>query len=1500
MPTVTNVVFDKLLTKLFALGSIRGVVSSKVLVVRRSVNDKEYQFALSKREPAAAILPFNILWMPFDPQDTFYKKLLRRVAKEPEIGSSLKNTWKEVKSLDDILTEDEYFDIFDSTLRGDYSAQTPVTIYTASETVAGKMFLSVDNSSFYYPVAAGNNDTRLYNSRPPLSHVHSEFDNIPGNIISAFEGLVHLSTLNPPSVGDILVLINDYEAIWRKPVASDIVGYVSPVKSLEISCPASVLERTSVDVESSVVRFDGTTSDVTVITSFTVTGHSAVTIEGNTITVGEVEEATTVVISATYHDIVLNKTLVKQKDLVISNIPAVSSLEIESPSSMDELTSINLEAVAHFADGSSSNVTQVSWSVDKPSIASLTGSVLSAYDVSAGATRSVPIVVTAQYTDSSSVPITVTASKTIQIVDKNTLIPASVVIIGPSEVIEGTSVVYVPRVFYNNGLSDDLVLDSTIDASVIWMTPHQDLVFFSASQEKSVTVTFSHVLHTIQNAEINVQVTLGEHVLHATKGITVSENNVIQSFTLVGPSTIDENTYGQYDAVIEYDDGLTEIVSIDCVWSISLSNGVSNGNILAVRFDNSTHRLYVDDIFGNIENIRVKAEYTANDVTHQAEMSVLAVDDVRLYPESLEIVGPETLTELTSSSFSAVIVLQNGTRHTRQVTWQSLNTDLADFTGDLLTVYDISEDSTVDIRATYIEEYSENTITVSQTKTINLIYNPPVIIGIDLDTSSGSSTLNEKGEYSLVIHQRWSDGAITTVDNPQDIDGTVQFVLTPSISDILVNETADSWVLTTGNVIQNQNIRIVASWEDSDTSVEHSDVFDVVISATTPEIVSMSFDKDSPLDLTEFTTTSLTLSGVNEESTTVDLIKASNVIFEVTESRQGILLLNNSGDSLVITATNIDTAELPVLCTIQATYQQATTNITVNVKEEQLQYLRLDTENSVNSVTELSSVVMVLTAVFDSGNTYDVSKNSDVVWTTSNDQVATISDGILNTFNVTADSVVDVQAEYKGFTASVFDITVLFDAPDVTDLVMTLSSLTVTEDDEVTIESVIATFDDASSLEVKNDVAYTVTPETKGSVTGNILRFNDANIVEDTSITLQASYRGFTVDQSIQVTYVKKVVSVVCNVTNLSLFEEDSLEFDLIVTYDDQTTEDVTLSSDTTWSVSNSSVLTLSGNTCTALLVTEDTSCTLIGTWKTHTVNTEILVKDIVISFIEFVTSPETLVAGNTSPLVMIAHRNNNTSFVVPVTDIVFSSEHPEVADVEVANNTATLVANNVTEDIDVLISGDYLPEVAINDTISVHIQAIRPVSLDIQCLSTLDEESLGEIEIQVIASFNNDTELTLKPSDGLVVTSGDDNILGISVSTDSYKMTAKQITATTTVTLSASYQGIVETKDIQIINIPKVVSVSITSPLTAPQNMIDEGSSIQLSAVAVYDNGESVSVTSSSDTTWVSNKTNAATVTSSGLVRTYNVTDPPVVVNLTCVYKGVTGVYSLRVINNS
>lgn len=140
--------------------------------VRRTnaVLGKTTLIVVSHEEPYATPLPLNVVWACFTKSSPMYRKIYRRVSKEPNPAMGTNHTWVLLQSFDE-LWEDQYYDSGDEP---DSGGDVPI----ATTEIRGivKLSMSTDADNPDHPVVVSDTDPRNFDTRYPLLHdeMHAE------------------------------------------------------------------------------------------------------------------------------------------------------------------------------------------------------------------------------------------------------------------------------------------------------------------------------------------------------------------------------------------------------------------------------------------------------------------------------------------------------------------------------------------------------------------------------------------------------------------------------------------------------------------------------------------------------------------------------------------------------------------------------------------------------------------------------------------------------------------------------------------------------------------------------------------------------------------------------------------------------------------------------------------------------------------------------------------------------------------------------------------------------------------------------------------------------------------------------------------------------------------------------------------------------------------------------------------------------------------------------
>lgn len=239
----------------------------------------------------------------------------------------------------------------------------------------------------------------------------------------------------------------------------------------------------------------------------------------------------------------------------------------------------------------------------------------------------------------------------------------------------------------------------------------------------------------------------------------------LERIEIVGLTSVDENTKAAYTVQAYFNDGTDSGVTPKTFTSSNPSAG---------QFDPDTGVLTVGELSENHQTV-ISASYEYRGVTKAASLNVTA-KDLTIYPEHLEIIGPDTVDENTEVNFSIRVTFTDSTMVTLSDSdWASSNEMAGVIDGNGL--FTAAEELREDISTTLSASYTLEGKTVSGTKTITVkdttVY--PIsaeIVGPDRVTENTSKQYQLQINYSngtngFVTADSWSftDSSVGSVDN---------------------------------------------------------------------------------------------------------------------------------------------------------------------------------------------------------------------------------------------------------------------------------------------------------------------------------------------------------------------------------------------------------------------------------------------------------------------------------------------------------------------------------------------------------------------------------------------------------------------------------------------------------------------------------------------------------------------------------------------------------------
>lgn len=312
------------------------------------------------------------------------------------------------------------------------------------------------------------------------------------------------------------------------------IKYVEPVLTgITISGPAQITEEATGQYTCTASYSDGSSTVVSPIWS---ENSSSASINGSgVLTAGDVTSDQSVTVSASYGG------EVDSYAVTIKYIePLLVNIVVSGPTSLNEGTAAQYTCTATYSDGTSATVVP-SWS-ENSAFAAINGSgVLTTENISADES----VIITATYGGKSD-----THSATIKYVEP---VLTDIAISGPSGVVEESSAQYFCTATYSDGTSASVVPQWSQNSGHASINTSGFLVVGDISSDQYLTITASFGGMTDAYS-----VSLA-YVPPALTGIAIS-----------GPTSLDENSGGQFACTAHYADGTS--ASVVPSWSVSSSS----------------------------------------------------------------------------------------------------------------------------------------------------------------------------------------------------------------------------------------------------------------------------------------------------------------------------------------------------------------------------------------------------------------------------------------------------------------------------------------------------------------------------------------------------------------------------------------------------------------------------------------------------------------------------------------------------------------------------------------------------------------------------------------------------------------------------------------------------------------------------------------------------------------------------------------------------------------
>ena len=262
---------------------------------------------------------------------------------------------------------------------------------------------------------------------------------------------------------------------------------------------------------------------------------------------------------------------------------------------------------------------------------------------------------------------------------------------GPSSINEATSAIYTATATWNFGAPYEVGATWSVDpATYATIGPIGGyLTTKQVPTDQTVTVTATYTRAGVTQT--------------ASKSVTIVNIPLPIDMTISGPSTVNELTSATYSATVAWDEGnITPVIPTWSVVQTTIASIDSNGVL-------KPKTIFTDQF------VTITASYTSAGVIKTASKVVTIVNVQK--PANLVIIGPLSVNELNSATYTAMLAWDDGSTETVTPAWSvSPITYVSIDTTGLLSAQSVSGDQQVTITASFT--VPGGTITTSRTITI--------------------------------------------------------------------------------------------------------------------------------------------------------------------------------------------------------------------------------------------------------------------------------------------------------------------------------------------------------------------------------------------------------------------------------------------------------------------------------------------------------------------------------------------------------------------------------------------------------------------------------------------------------------------------------------------------------------------------------------------------------------------------------------------------------------
>lgn len=584
MQTLTDFIDEKIAIA----ADYRGLDSiNPVEIVIEDEFFNKYSILVSRFEPDAVTVPFNVCWINSDPEHADYKTMQRRVDAENYDDSDYRYSWSVLSTVEEIFTEQQYFKKAADPILGEVDdfGMIPATVASL-----GVFSLTSDGVSEETRSAVSDTDPRLADDRDATTHSHGEpvvtmiaSGTIEGEDAQGdplFDHAITYISANAPVKGDIFVVTGassdglSFTGEWKAPDTE--IGYEGPLPAtLTIIGPTEIVDGLTNHVLRANVLMDDGVTFVSVQAVWEVIDNG---------TWGKVGTNTGVfqALDVTAQQIVRAKATWTHPDSGVS-VSSFIDITIRDSSGVVRLTNLVIQGpgqllktdgpatytvTAEYSNGDVSLVNPATFTSSNPQAGNFVAGVLTP---SVAQVNDKSTTLNASFTAGG---ITKTATMVVLVKDTD-VYPDGITIQGVAQINQAAFSDYTISVHYTDGSTATKTAQS-------WSM--EDSTYATVSVSGRVTAKVL-VVPGDKSAVVKAQYTEKGVTLNAQKAITVKDNiNYPVSAKITGSLSVLAGQTSQYTMLVKYKDN-SEVARTPSLWaSANTTNAtISNSGLMTAN-----------------------------------------------------------------------------------------------------------------------------------------------------------------------------------------------------------------------------------------------------------------------------------------------------------------------------------------------------------------------------------------------------------------------------------------------------------------------------------------------------------------------------------------------------------------------------------------------------------------------------------------------------------------------------------------------------------------------------------------------------------------------------------------------------------------------------------------------------------------------------------------------------------------------------------------------------